>query len=71
MIGNKARKLQRKTKFNRSDIIKSKLLLIIQILIVCYILFYLYIPIDNLFYNFHKYEEPAKGPKTFICVRIQ
>jgi len=67
MIGNKARKLQKKTKFNRSDNIKSKLLMIIQILIVCYILFYLYIPIDYLFYSFHKYEVPVK---TFICVRI-
>ena len=69
MTGNKAKKLQRKTRFNQSDIIKSKLLMIIQILIIFYTLFYLYIPIDHiLFYNFHKYDVAAK---TFICVRIK
>jgi len=69
MSGNKTRKLQKKSKFNRYDIIKSKLFLIIQILIVFYTLFYLYIPIEHVLNTFHKYEVPAA--QTFICVRIK
>lgn len=58
----------RKITYKRSDIIKSKLSMIIQILIFCYASFYLYLPIDILFNN---HQDINRAMQNYICVRIK